>query len=67
MYEVDWHGGGAYDAAEALSPDALAWEFLRRNPNYRADYAQFITETAAGAEAEAEGRRFGRWGLSFRR
>ena len=66
MFEEQSLGVDCPDAAEALSPDALAWEFLRRNPDYRADYAQFIEESAAGAGAEAEGQRFARWGLTFR-
>ena len=66
MFEDQWRTAAARGAVEALSPDALAWEFLRRNPAYRDDYQQFITETAAGAEAEATGRRFARWGLTFR-
>ena len=29
---------GAYDYALALCPSELAWEFLRRNPDYQRDY-----------------------------
>lgn len=29
---------GAYDYALALCPSDLAWEFLRRNPDYQRDY-----------------------------
>jgi hypothetical protein len=66
VFENDWRRAEAYGAVEQLSADALAWEFLRRNPGYRADYEQFVREPAAGAEAEAEGQRFARWGLTFR-
>jgi hypothetical protein len=66
VFADDWRHPEAYEALDDLPPAALAWEFLRRNPDYRADYNQFIEETAAGAEAEAEAPRFGRWGLTFR-
>jgi hypothetical protein len=29
---------GAYDYALALCPSDMAWEFLRRNPDYQRDY-----------------------------
>ena len=33
----------AYAYCAALTRDQWAWEFLRRNPDYRADYRRFIT------------------------
>ncbi|MDO9222009.1 MAG: DUF6499 domain-containing protein [Thiobacillus sp.] len=33
----------AYDYCASLTRDQWAWEFLRRNPDYHADYRQFIT------------------------
>ncbi len=38
-----WRDSGAYDYTWALGAAQWAWEFLRRNPAYRADYAAFIT------------------------
>jgi len=32
----------AYAHCDALTRDQWAWEFLRRNPDYRADYRRFI-------------------------
>ena len=32
----------AYDYCATLTRDQWAWEFLRRNPDYQADYRQFI-------------------------
>ena len=34
--------GDPYDHCAALTRDQWAWEFLRRNPHYQADYRQFI-------------------------
>ena len=34
--------GEAYAHCDALTRDQWAWEFLRRNPDYRADYRRFI-------------------------
>lgn len=65
MLQVEGRCAPVPGAADGLAADALAWEFLRRNPAYRADYALFCQEAAAGADAEAEGRRFARWGLTF--
>lgn len=67
MYDDNWRCAEAHAGAADLPPAALAWEFLRRNPHYRADYQSFIDEVASGAVTEAESRRFARWGLTFRR
>jgi len=57
----DWRSAAAYADTAALPVSGWAWEFLRRNPDYRA-------ETRAGAltakQRAAAGRR---WGLSCRR
>jgi hypothetical protein len=34
----DWHLTTAYNYLDGLGSAAFAWEFLRRNPGYRADY-----------------------------
>lgn len=34
----DWHPAAAYLYALTLDGPGLAWEYLRRNPHYRADY-----------------------------
>lgn len=36
-------GNDAYAYCAALTRDQWAWEFLRRNPGYRADYHRFMT------------------------
>lgn len=46
----------------------FAAEFLRRNRQYRADYARMVRRIAAGAVSEDAARAAlaRRWGLSFR-
>ncbi|QCO05898.1 hypothetical protein D3867_28965 (plasmid) [Azospirillum argentinense] len=57
----DWRSAAVYADAASLPVAGWAWEFLRRNPEYRA-----ATRAAAQRSADhgAVGRR---WGLSFRR
>ncbi|WP_310116718.1 transcriptional regulator domain-containing protein [Azospirillum sp. BE72] len=57
----DWRSAAAYADTASLPVAGWAWEFLRRNPEYRA-----ATRAAAPRSPEhaAVGRR---WGLSFRR
>lgn len=45
----DWHPAAAYLYALTLDGPALAWEYLRRNPHYRAAYRQH----AGGSADEA--------------
>ena len=65
---MDWRSQDAADSLKELDRSGLAWEFLRRNPEYREDYRQALQRIASGAIAEeaamAEISR--RWGLSFR-
>lgn len=35
-FAPDWRSARDYDFVSTLSPERLAWEFLRRNPVYRA-------------------------------
>jgi hypothetical protein len=58
----------AYAYCRTLTRDQWAWEFLRRNPEYQSDYAQFIMiwqtlETDYGAPPH---RDFVRWKLDLR-
>ncbi len=34
----DWKDAGAYPTEEGISPKGWAWEFLRRDPRYQADF-----------------------------
>ena len=45
----DWKDPTQYpDGSE--SPTRFAWEFLRRNPDYQADFAEYCRQTDAGVE-----------------
>jgi len=56
-------GTDAYAYCDALTRDQWAWEFLRRNPDYRSDYRRFIAQWhALEADYGAPPRRdFARW------
>lgn len=60
----DWRSEAAYDYIDGLQAPEIAWEFLRRNPDYRKEYHDL---SAAGHLDTDAGRAFAeRWGLSFR-
>jgi hypothetical protein len=59
-----WRDASAYDFVDDLPVDALAWEFLRRNPAYQKHYRE-IVESGADSEAADEAIRL-HWGLRFR-
>jgi hypothetical protein len=65
---MDWRSQDAGDALNALDRAGLAWEFLRRNPEYREDYRRALERIASGAIAEeaAMTEISRRRGLSFR-
>src|SRR5229473_4079477 len=58
-----WETGGLtppYDHVNELKPPELAWEFLRRNPDYRRDYR---TAVEAAADETGISQAPLRWGL----
>jgi len=60
---MDWRTDADYAFCEHLDLDGWAWQFLRREPAYRADYAEFIgvwrqLEAAYGAPPK---RDFFKW------
>lgn len=57
MSDADWRSSECYAALYELSPAELAWEFLRRNPEYQDAYALW--------SAEGDPARWLPWGLSF--
>lgn len=61
-----WKSEGRYAALSELSPAGLAWEFLRRNPEYQADFRRIRREEASAERAGAMNARLARWGLTFR-
>lgn len=52
--------GGGWPPLAALDVPGFAWEFLRRNPDYHADYVRGLAERQAG-----QGSIDARWGLRF--
>lgn len=59
MAEADWRSSERYEALSELSSADLAWEFLRRNPQYQDDFARWSCGDAA------DGARWATWGLTF--
>ena len=57
----DWRSPSNYDYLEQLDRAGMAWEFLRRNREYRKDFVRILDATVREAAAIAQ-----RWGLSFR-
>lgn len=54
-----WRDAESYAYTRDLTPEGWAWEFLRRNPEYRAEYDAHVSkrgERAADLDAV-------RWGL----
>jgi hypothetical protein len=59
----DWRSSSNYAYILDLDPAELAWEFLRRNPEYQREHRVNIPEPSdddAGVEAFAQ-----HWGLQF--
>jgi hypothetical protein len=54
----------AYDAIVRRGPAAFAWEVLRRDPAYVADYRRVAAEATAGIAADPIFVQ--RWGAHFR-
>lgn len=44
--QSDWQNDAAYKYTKKLDWAGWAWEFLRRNPEYKADWAEFIKKKA---------------------
>ena len=72
---ADWRSRAAYDYAAALPRRAWAWEFLRRDSDYRRAWAEASATVAIETPAPnltvmtagAELRHMAHWGLFFRR
>ena len=58
----DWRDGPAYDYVDDISPEKIAYEFLRRNAQYAADYATLRGDPPDDKPPPA----LARWGLRFR-
>lgn len=60
MSKEDWRSPGAYAYAAQLNGHDMAWEFLRRNRAYQAEYVPLKANGDRGADQAAR-----RWGLRF--
>lgn len=63
MAASDWQSAAAYEYVRNLDPADIAWEFLRRNPEYQQDYDRIARENL---DDEREVQLLQRWGLRFR-
>ncbi|MCV0368934.1 DUF6499 domain-containing protein [Filomicrobium sp.] len=62
--EENWRSSAAYDYLDSLPAADLAWEFLRRNEEYRREYSEIV---AIADPDDPRKQRFSQhWGLSFR-
>ncbi len=57
-----WRLHGSYDYVNRLTPEGLAWEFLRRNKDYQRDFQLHLRNGASDKEDKALEQR---WGLCF--
>src|SRR3546814_18312550 len=55
--ESDWRSGAAYDYIDQLNTSDLAWEFLRRNREYRESYYELARRGRLNGE---QARKIGR-------
>ena len=61
MPDFDWRSPEAYSKLQNTDLTGLAWECLRRNPEYRKHYSA-LQNPLDGAPAEFRRK----WGLTFR-
>ncbi len=63
LLSIDWRSPAAYRHAKHIPAAGFAWEYLRRNDEYRHDFQTIaLTGRPDSAELEAFGNR---WGLRF--
>ena len=63
MLSIDWRLPAAYRHAKDIPAAGFAWEYLRRNDEYRQDFQTTARNTGpTGRDLEAFARR---WGLRF--
>lgn len=62
--EESWRSEAAYDYIDQLTTSELAWEFLRRNPDYRTSFQELLS---SGRLSDETATAFAQqWGLCFR-
>lgn len=60
---VDWRSAAAYAYLNDLTPAEIAWEFLRRNPNYQREYRTAVSQIPD--EEKIPDEEASLWGLRF--
>lgn len=60
----DWRSSADYAYLNELDPSELAWEFLRRNPEYQKDHRTSVQRDPDNDDANDASAL--RWGLRFR-
>lgn len=63
MLKIDWRLPAAYRHAKHIPAAGFAWEYLRRNDEYRQDF-QTVARTGGPAGRDLEAFAV-RWGLRF--
>jgi len=63
MFDIDWRSPTDYESLQNLDTVSLAWEFLRRNPDYRRDHREIVCTPCADTIRVEESMR--QWGLCF--
>lgn len=58
-----WRSESAYEYVDELDPAELAWEFLRRNSEYRED---FLRASSGVMSPSGRAALASKWGLPFR-
>lgn len=63
MLNIDWRSPAAYGHTKHIPAAGFAWEYLRRNDEYRRDFRTIaLTAGAAARDLEEFAHR---WGLRF--
>ena len=61
--DESWRSEAAYEYIDRLSPEELAWEFLRRNVDYMTAYQGLLSDGEMNGEAARDFA--SKWGLRF--
>lgn len=64
MPQEKWRIDSAYDYVDDLRAPELAWEFLRRNEEYKSEYKRVVS--VSSQLVNPENSLSDHWGLSFR-
>lgn len=62
--DESWRSETAYDYIDKLNPGDIAWEFLRRNPDYQRAYQDLVSSGRISPQMAEEFAT--QWGLRFR-